>query len=33
MDTSPSLLGRLAAAPADDDWRRLLDLYQPLLRA
>src|SRR4051812_41085683 len=33
METSVSLLGRLAAAPADDDWRRLNDLYQPLLRA
>ena len=33
METSLSLLGRLAAAPTDDDWRRLHDLYQPLLRA
>lgn len=33
METSVSLLGRLAAAPTDDDWRRLHDLYQPLLRA
>src|SRR5438034_11422802 len=33
MDTSVSLLGRLAGTPSDDDWRRLLDLYQPLLRA
>jgi RNA polymerase sigma-70 factor (ECF subfamily) len=33
METSVSLLGRLAGAPTDDDWRRLLDLYQPLLRA
>jgi RNA polymerase sigma-70 factor (ECF subfamily) len=33
MDTSVSLLERLAGAPTDDDWRRLLDLYQPLLRA
>jgi RNA polymerase sigma-70 factor (ECF subfamily) len=33
MDTSVSLLERLAGSPADDDWRRLLDLYQPLLRA
>src|SRR5262245_21026841 len=33
METSVSLLNRLAAAPTDDDWRRLLDLYQPLLRA
>src|SRR5258708_2863267 len=33
METSVSLLERLAAAPGDDDWRRLLDLYQPLLSA
>ncbi len=33
METSVSLLDRLAAAPTDDDWRRLHDLYQPLLRA
>jgi RNA polymerase sigma-70 factor (ECF subfamily) len=33
MDTSDSLLGRLAAAPSDDDWQRLDDLYRPLLRA
>ncbi len=33
METSVSLLGRLAGTPDDDDWRRLLDLYQPLLRA
>src|SRR5262249_16735617 len=33
METSVSLLERLAATPTDDDWRRLLDLYQPLLRA
>lgn len=33
METSVSLLERLAVAPTDDDWRRLLDLYQPLLRA
>jgi RNA polymerase sigma-70 factor (ECF subfamily) len=32
METSVSLLGRLAGAPTDDDWRRLLELYQPLLR-
>ena len=32
METSDSLLERLAGAPTDDDWRRLLDLYQPLLR-
>jgi RNA polymerase sigma-70 factor (ECF subfamily) len=32
METSVSLLERLAGAPTDDDWRRLLDLYQPLLR-
>ena len=33
METSVSLLDRLAGAPTDDDWRRLHDLYQPLLRA
>jgi RNA polymerase sigma-70 factor (ECF subfamily) len=33
METSVSLLERLAGAPSDDDWRRLLQLYQPLLRA
>src|SRR6516165_213401 len=33
METSVSLLERLAGQPTDDDWRRLLDLYQPLLRA
>jgi RNA polymerase sigma-70 factor (ECF subfamily) len=33
METSASLLERLAGAPTDDDWRRLYDLYQPLLRA
>jgi RNA polymerase sigma-70 factor (ECF subfamily) len=32
METSVSLLERLAGAPTDDDWRRLLELYQPLLR-
>jgi RNA polymerase sigma-70 factor (ECF subfamily) len=33
METSVSLLGRLAGAPTDDDWRRLHDLYRPLLGA
>jgi RNA polymerase sigma-70 factor (ECF subfamily) len=33
MDTSLSLLERLAGRPSDDDWRRLVDLYLPLLRA
>src|ERR1700689_2689305 len=33
METSVSLLDLLAVAPTDDDWRRLLDLYQPLMRA
>ena len=33
MDTSGSLLERLANAPTEDDWRRLDDLYRPLLRA
>ena len=32
MDTSVSLLDRLAAAPTDADWRRAYDLYAPLLR-
>jgi RNA polymerase sigma-70 factor (ECF subfamily) len=33
METSVSLLGRLAGASTDDDWQRLDDLYRPLLRA
>jgi RNA polymerase sigma-70 factor (ECF subfamily) len=33
METSVSMLERLAAAPTDDDWRRLDELYRPLLRA
>lgn len=33
METSVSLLERLAGAPTDDDWRRLDNLYRPLLRA
>ncbi len=33
METSVSLLDRLAGRPTEDDWRRLLELYQPLLRA
>jgi hypothetical protein len=33
LETSVSLLERLTGAPTDDDWRRLYDLYQPLLRA
>jgi DNA-directed RNA polymerase specialized sigma24 family protein len=33
METSFSLLERLAGAPTDDDWRRLDDLYRPLLRS
>ena len=33
MDTSVSLLERLTGAPTDYDWRRLDDLYRPLLRA
>jgi RNA polymerase sigma-70 factor, ECF subfamily len=32
VETSISLLQRLAGTPSEDDWRRLLDLYQPLLR-
>jgi RNA polymerase sigma-70 factor (ECF subfamily) len=31
METSVSLLERLSGAPTDDDWRRLYDLYRPLL--
>jgi RNA polymerase sigma-70 factor (ECF subfamily) len=33
METSVSLLERLAGAPSDEDWQRLDDLYRPLLRA
>jgi RNA polymerase sigma-70 factor (ECF subfamily) len=33
METSLSLLDRLGGTPTDDDWRRLDDLYRPLLRA
>jgi RNA polymerase sigma-70 factor (ECF subfamily) len=33
METSASLVRRLAVAPTADDWRRLDDLYRPLLRA
>src|SRR5262249_50450573 len=33
METSVSLLDRLAADPSDEDWRRLVGLYRPLLRA
>ena len=33
METSVILLGRLAGAATDDDWRRLDELYRPLLRA
>jgi RNA polymerase sigma-70 factor (ECF subfamily) len=32
METSISLLGRLASTPTADDWRRLHDLYRPLPR-
>lgn len=32
METSLTLLGRLTATPSDADWRRLLDVYGPLLR-
>ena len=31
MDTSASLLDRLAGTPTEADWRRLHDLYRPLL--
>jgi RNA polymerase sigma-70 factor (ECF subfamily) len=33
METSVSLLDRLIGTPTDADWRRLHDMYQPLLRA
>lgn len=33
METSASLLDRLAQSPCDADWRRLHDLYAPLLGA
>jgi RNA polymerase sigma factor (sigma-70 family) len=33
VETSASLLERLAGKPSDLDWQRLFDLYQPLLRA
>jgi RNA polymerase sigma-70 factor (ECF subfamily) len=33
VETSLSLLDRLARGPKDDDWRALIDLYQPLLLA
>ena len=32
MVTSVSMLGRLAGASTDDDWRRLDDLYRPFAR-
>ena len=32
METSVSMLERLAGAPTDADWRRLDELYRPLLR-
>jgi RNA polymerase sigma-70 factor, ECF subfamily len=31
METSISLMERLTGMPTDDDWRRLDDLYRPLL--
>jgi RNA polymerase sigma-70 factor (ECF subfamily) len=33
METSVSLLERLAGTPTEDDWQRLDALYRPLLRA
>lgn len=33
METSVSLLERLSGRPTELDWQRLVDLYQPLLRA
>jgi RNA polymerase sigma-70 factor (ECF subfamily) len=32
MDTSASLLERLRTSPGEEDWRRLHDLYRPLIR-
>jgi len=32
METSLTLLGRLAGKPTDADWQRLCGLYEPLLR-
>jgi RNA polymerase sigma-70 factor (ECF subfamily) len=33
VETSLSLLERLTGQPTDPDWQRLVDVYQPLLRA
>ena len=33
METSVSLLDRLSGNPSEGDWRRMVDLYQPLLRS
>lgn len=33
METSVSLLDRLTGTPTEGDWRRMVHLYQPLLRA
>ena len=33
METSGSLIECITGKPTEDDWRRLDDLYQPLLRA
>ena len=33
LETSISLLDRLASQPSEGDWRRMVDLYQPLLRS
>lgn len=33
METSLTWLGRLTGSPTDGDWRQLLDVYGPLLRA
>jgi RNA polymerase sigma-70 factor (ECF subfamily) len=32
LETSVSLLDRLAGSPSESDWRRMVELYQPLLR-
>jgi RNA polymerase sigma-70 factor (ECF subfamily) len=33
VETSVSLLDRLTDSPSEEDWRRMVDLYQPLLRS
>src|SRR5688572_13923990 len=33
LETSISLLDRLAGSPSERDWQRMVELYQPLLRS